>query len=252
VTSSASLRRWPMMGILRYVTQRTCLSAQSNPTENMEDSLLSTNACLRRSGPYIGVLEAQPSNRRLAKAKLPGEGRSFHIGRAVWRKKPFPGSVCRAGSDPASPSSRGLEKILTYKVKREWRHLFPPRASAPHTPPVDPWVAGRFCLTPFPKSIRDSARFATLQSCEIYQRRVGPGRLNATADTTPVMKLTSMRITIISTSMAFCLSPSVSLPSHPEGLSSFDAATHCHGVLLEKEEEGLATSAGLPLVVYVQ
>jgi uncharacterized protein len=46
---------------------------------------------------------------------LPREARSFLIGRAVWRKKAFPGSVSRAGVSPASPWSRGLAKILAYK-----------------------------------------------------------------------------------------------------------------------------------------
>src|SRR6266566_4395096 len=61
------------------------------------------------------VLEATALQSSISPGKRPGEARSSFIGRAVWREEAFPGSVYRAGSNPASPWSRGLGKILTYK-----------------------------------------------------------------------------------------------------------------------------------------
>jgi hypothetical protein len=47
------------------------------------------------------VRPQRPSHHRLAEGVPPGEARSFSLGRAVWRKKSFPGSLSRAGAYPA-------------------------------------------------------------------------------------------------------------------------------------------------------
>jgi hypothetical protein len=110
VTSSASLRRWPIVGILRYVPQRTWVSAQSSPTYH-----IFVFPCLAQllgvSGPSITGARAQrPSNHRLAEGVLPREERSFLTGQAVWRRKSFPGSAYRAGRPLLTLGREGLGK----------------------------------------------------------------------------------------------------------------------------------------------
>ncbi len=66
VTSSISLQCWSIVEILRYVTQRTCVSAQSNPTYHIFVCLFLEHF-LGGSGPYIiGGRPQHPSHRRLA------------------------------------------------------------------------------------------------------------------------------------------------------------------------------------------
>src|SRR6266699_3474041 len=86
------------------------------------------------------VLEATALQSSIGPGKRPGEARSSFIGRAVWREEAFPGSVYRAGSNPASPWSRGLGKILTYKEKK--RHDIIHAARTPQA-----WANGRGSFT---------------------------------------------------------------------------------------------------------
>ncbi len=62
------------------------------------------------SGPYITSARSNVPPIVDWPRKAAGEARSCLAGRAVWRKKPFPGSIYRAGMNPADPSFEGLEK----------------------------------------------------------------------------------------------------------------------------------------------
>ncbi len=70
---------------------------------------------LGASGPYITGARSTSLQSSIGPGKLPEEERSFHTGRAVWRKKSFPGSVSGTGINPVDPSFKGSGKILTYK-----------------------------------------------------------------------------------------------------------------------------------------
>src|SRR5258708_2961379 len=114
VTSGISLQCRPVAGIARYVTWRTWVSSQSKPTYHIVLSPLQ-EPFLGGSGPSIPSARSSDPLIIDGPRKSAREGRSLLIGQAVWRQKPFPGSIYRAGLPLLSPYLRGLVKILTYK-----------------------------------------------------------------------------------------------------------------------------------------
>ncbi len=77
VTSSISLQCWSIVEILRYVTQRTWVSAQSNPMYHLIVILVSPKLP-GGSGPYIiGGRPQRPSHHRLAQECCQGKNDLF-------------------------------------------------------------------------------------------------------------------------------------------------------------------------------